>query len=234
MPCHLSKELVTLHAIDSVPDDSKHCCTADIKSGSNGGYKKSLFTRLDQETPAHEVLNLKVGAQVMLIANLDTTLGLVNGARGRIRRFVSSYDSESQEHVMLPVVQFVIDSSNLVDVEEEQTRLKNGMNTRLVETNRGHKIFSGMGYRAWDGLGMNSEGMSVPFPCQLAAQKSLGLSSQNVKATVERTLDLHTFYLKDSYERILASRRQVPLILASYAITIHKVSTTATATYTTR
>ncbi|XP_022916296.2 ATP-dependent DNA helicase PIF1 [Onthophagus taurus] len=42
---------------------------------------------LDQSTPVPGKLILKVGAQVMLLKNINVTNGLVNGARGVIKRF---------------------------------------------------------------------------------------------------------------------------------------------------
>ncbi len=47
----------------------------------------ALSSHLDQHTPVDAKLVLKVGAQVMLMKNLNVHRGLVNGARGRVVRF---------------------------------------------------------------------------------------------------------------------------------------------------
>jgi hypothetical protein len=207
-----SADTVTITARDGVPFNQMDA----------EGPQSSLMKRLDQEVPAPKSLDLKVGAQVMLIANLDTKIGLVNGALGHVIRFESQFDEASGVDVILPVVRFAILSSNLPGAEEEKRRMKAAMKTRLSEYNRGYKILSSMGYTAWDGLGKDKEGSPDPVECALSNQCSIGLSSNTVNATVERTLEYYSFLLKNSYEKTLAIRQQVPLILA-YAITIHKV-----------
>ena len=48
---------------------------------------------LDNNTPVLGKLPLKVGAQVMLMTNLDVSQGLVNGARGVVTSF-KGHDGE--------------------------------------------------------------------------------------------------------------------------------------------
>lgn len=52
--------------------------------------------QLDQQTPVPGRLELKIGAQVMLLKNVNVSAGLVNGARGVVKGFREG----------LPVVQF--------------------------------------------------------------------------------------------------------------------------------
>jgi len=180
----------------------------------------SRLHRLDHEVPAVKSLELKIGAQVMLIANLNTTLGLVNGARGRVVSFVVSHDTEIGE-VVLPVVRFTIESSTHSSAQLENNYREAVSSTRLSADNRGYNIFASMGYSAWNGLGKHEQGSPDPIASPLVNQCSMGLSSRNVNATIERTLEFYEFHLKNSNEKVLATRRQVPLILA-HAITIHK------------
>jgi len=58
---------------------------------------KYALNRLENDAPYVPMLSMKVGAQVMLITNLDVEAGLVNGSRGVIKRFTETE---------LPVVEF--------------------------------------------------------------------------------------------------------------------------------
>ncbi|KAJ8945724.1 hypothetical protein NQ314_009086 [Rhamnusium bicolor] len=71
----LQGELQVFEAQDSIPGTTK---------------------QLDQQTPVPSRLELKIGAQVMLLKNINVASGLVNGARGVVKEFRQG----------LPVVQF--------------------------------------------------------------------------------------------------------------------------------
>jgi ATP-dependent DNA helicase PIF1 len=59
---------------------------------------KRALNRLDSDAAYVSVLSMKVGAQVMLITNLDIDCGLVNGSRGIITGFTQTN---------LPIVKFI-------------------------------------------------------------------------------------------------------------------------------
>lgn len=65
--------------------------------------------RLDKDAPYEQEVCLKIGAQVMLIANLNQEAGLINGSRGVVKEFSDG----------LPVVQF---ASMTVPVKLHQWR----------------------------------------------------------------------------------------------------------------
>lgn len=50
-----------------------------------------------KDVPAAPMLQLKSGAQVLLLANLDITAGLVNGSRGIIVDWIPAADAKKEE-----------------------------------------------------------------------------------------------------------------------------------------
>ncbi|CAL4087415.1 unnamed protein product, partial [Meganyctiphanes norvegica] len=77
----------------------------------------SMTTFLDSHTPIVSKLLLKVGAQVMLMKNLSTTIGLVNGARGVVTGFKK--DTEG-----LPIVRFLCGET--CPIKHEKWTVKRG------------------------------------------------------------------------------------------------------------
>jgi hypothetical protein len=55
--------------------------------GLSGGQGDKLVKLLRHACPAREEMTLKVGAQVVLIKNIEPDKGLVNGARGIVVEF---------------------------------------------------------------------------------------------------------------------------------------------------
>lgn len=51
----------------------------------SGPYAQAFASKLDKDVQAAKSFDLKVGAQVLLLVNMDMTAGLVNGSRGVVR-----------------------------------------------------------------------------------------------------------------------------------------------------
>lgn len=202
----LPGEVVAYHAHDSSP---------------------SFAVRLDSDTRAQRVLRLKVGAEVMLLQNLDCRAGLVNGSIGKVVGFVeessqSNQDSDSTvfrgpcQGVALPIVRFRVERSAAQDNDYlERTLRQQGMERFVTSSNKGYKILCRMGYEPWKGLGVRENGRVEPVPC-MDVEKS-------ACTYLERTVEFAQFTLEDAYQEVIATRHQIPLKLA-YAVTIHKVS----------
>lgn len=79
----------------------------------------ALSSLIDKQSPVALKIILKVGAQVMLMKNLNISKGLVNGARGVVVRF---------EKDGLPVVKF---NSSLIKVQQEKFLSKTASGTML-------------------------------------------------------------------------------------------------------
>jgi hypothetical protein len=73
---------------------------------------------------APEILELKVGCQVLLLKNLNTRLGLVNGAKGVVTSFVSTIDMDERHHKYIPVVDFEVNMGRgLIEKHTESINL---------------------------------------------------------------------------------------------------------------
>ena len=79
--------------------------TRQIKVASHVKNKKYALERFSKNTIIPSALQLAVGAQVMLIINLDIDAGLVNGSRGVVRRFCED----------MPEVQFMNGQIRVLD-----------------------------------------------------------------------------------------------------------------------
>jgi ATP-dependent DNA helicase PIF1 len=103
-------------SIDSVKLNEPVNSWVDVSSPF---YLQHIFSSFS----AHEYLNLKVGAQVILVRNLDVKNNLANGSRGVVIAFENLYDNLTNRTQMLPVVQFSSGNSYIVGYHDFQTRL---------------------------------------------------------------------------------------------------------------
>jgi ATP-dependent DNA helicase PIF1 len=67
-----------------------------VESNISSSDQQKMQTQILKNLPVDPVLEVRIGAQVMLLANLDVEAGLANGSRGVVLEFVDGY----------PVVQF--------------------------------------------------------------------------------------------------------------------------------
>jgi hypothetical protein len=68
----------------------------DSQSNPPGEYNPGNMTHVLNDLQASAGLRLRVGCQVMLLANLDTKGGLVNGSRGVVTGFVEGKEAEAE------------------------------------------------------------------------------------------------------------------------------------------
>ena len=59
-----------------------------VDDANEPGHRGQFFEHFKRDCQAKEVVQLKVGAQVLLLKNLDTNAGLCNGSRGVVIDFV--------------------------------------------------------------------------------------------------------------------------------------------------
>jgi ATP-dependent DNA helicase PIF1 len=105
-------------------DGKEHMYKAIDKSKNPESY---LLKQLQKSSPALDVVRLKVGTQVMLVANEDVDKGFCNGARGVVTDFIDVTDAEQRAKYkyegtevsiskILPVVTYAIHGRTKVKV----------------------------------------------------------------------------------------------------------------------
>ena len=119
----------TVHQSEAVPGTLDSYLKTSTQTVNNFTPQELQWAieRLDKDAPYEKELALKVGAQVMLITNLNQETGLINGSRG----LVKSFDAEgnpvvlfASSNVMLPVKPHVWKVEGDVNIGREQMPLR--------------------------------------------------------------------------------------------------------------
>eukprot|EP01035_Chromulina_nebulosa_P029583 gene29583-39229_t len=101
-------------------------------------------------------LELRIGAQVMLVKNIDTPIGLVNGARGVVKAFINT-ESEG----VLPNVDFTLLVNN------RRTLLNRTLSRCIWDISENNRVLASRTQiplmLAWGISIHKSQGMTIPY-----------------------------------------------------------------------
>jgi ATP-dependent DNA helicase PIF1 len=112
----IPKKVFSYESIDSVKLNEPVCSWKDTPSPF---FLHPIFSSFS----AQSLINLKVGAQVILLRNIDVKNNLANGSRGVVVAFENQYDNLTDRIQMLPVVLFSTGETYIVGYHDFQTRL---------------------------------------------------------------------------------------------------------------
>jgi len=173
------------------------------------GVSEGHLELLRKNCPAPAKLRLKVGAQVMLLLNIDTSAGLCNGSRGRILDFVrihceqtfGGYDADSNGHAADQ--DGLMAQNDAINQHEYFANPDNG----------------GFGGRMVTPGGDDGNPLIAPVG-RANADEVIYLPRVAFENGVTCVIESDKFEISVQ-DQVMARRRQVPLTLA-WALTIHK------------
>jgi len=194
-----------------------HSCCKRCDRDHSGKHMKALKMleeRMNEEAKkyfdktcrAQEKISLKIGAQVMLLWNLDLDLGLANGSRGVVITFVPAADTRS----------FIGNRKNTNVTGESELTDDQKLIVEHLERKCGDSSISENHNN--DGKKCN-ELLNILNHWLDAGQKTLPVV--RFANGTERVIFPNVHFKKHVYRCGWASRCQIPLMLA-WAITIHK------------
>ncbi|RXG60294.1 ATP-dependent DNA helicase PIF1 [Armadillidium vulgare] len=172
----------------------------DSKIFSSVDSDPYLSDTLDNSTPVLGKLHLKVGAQVMLMKNLDVSQGLVNGARGVVTGFL-------EQVMMLYVAIFPADSSLLKCVTIFSLSLSG---LPIVKFTSG--MVKELGHEKWSikargGLVVTRRQIPLKLAWAFSIHKSQGMTLDCVEMSLSKVFEAGQAYVALSRARNLKSLR---------------------------
>ena len=192
-----------------------------IFTASDDAISEKYMTQLKSGCKAPEKLFLKVGCQVMLLKNIDTNRGLVNGARGvvveikkKARDILTSSSKKAATSGQNYDESFITPEH---EVAEEE---------RIADT---HALADDVacdevvGEEDEGGEGDEEEDIDGTFDYipYVDFEVNMGVGGMG-KQTIRLGMGMAKWEILSNRDNVLASRRQIPLMLA-WAVSIHKV-----------
>ena len=190
-----------LHHFDALPDEPRMYTALD-RTPNRGG--EAWFGTLDRDLQAYKHLRLKVGAQVMLLANINLKRGLCNGSRGVVVGFTQVGDYSS------------VFSAEERAQQSERVRLEQ---LKDMLTSRNNKTTTTMSDEDLFFAAMDPDSRQF-----LKETEAAGLGLPIVRFANGETLTVKMYVWKKTRGingSVELSRTQIPLALA-WALTVHK------------
>lgn len=103
---------INQNKLQQLPVDEIHRYKYKVEYNLNNyepRYHEYMFKDITKLCNAQPKLDLSIGAQVMLLVNIDVRQGLVNGSRGIVTRFINckTFNSKNEEKInYIPMVKF--------------------------------------------------------------------------------------------------------------------------------
>ena len=191
-----------------------------IFTASDDAISEKYMTQLKSGCKAPEKLFLKLGCQVMLLKNIDTNRGLVNGARGvvvEIKKKTRDILTSSSKKAATSGQNY--DESFITPEHEVAEEERIADTHALADDDACDEV---VGEEEEGGAGDEDIDGTFDYIPYVDFEVNMGGGGMG-KQTIRLGMGMAKWEILSNRDNVLASRRQIPLMLA-WAVSIHKVS----------
>ena len=193
-----------------------------IFTASDDAISEKYMTQLKSGCKAPEKLFLKLGCQVMLLKNIDTNRGLVNGARGVVVEI-----KKKTRDILTSCSKKAATSGQNYDESFITPEHEVAEEARIADTHAladDDACDEGVGEEEEGGEGDEEEDIDGTFDYIPYVDFEVNMGGGGMgKQTIRLGMGMAKWEILSNRDNVLASRRQIPLMLA-WAVSIHKVS----------